>query len=150
MKKLTNLQREKNLLEEGIDIIERGKQFYLRQIAIVQNQIDALNQCKQNGSFFQTNYQLNSEYNLDQHLEKLNSLGQMNKNLISLIDDLFPNQLNRSSTNLQNEIEIQKQNLTIFKLKEQIRVLNEELSRKTNIILNLEQTNPFLNLQNVL
>lgn len=134
-----NMRKEKELLQKGLIIIERAKNYYLRQIAIAQNQIDALNQYSNGSNFFFN--QLNNDYNIKQHLDKLNNLEQINRNLALLIDDQLPqNKLN----GLQPEIEIQKQNLTILKLKEQIQQLTDDLIRKTNLISNLEKANPFL------
>lgn len=133
------MNREKELLQKGLVIIDRAKQFYLRHVAIVQNQIDALTQYTSGNNFFLN--QLNSDYNIRQHLDKLNNLEQINRSLAMLIDDQLPqnNRLNQ----MQSEIELQKQNLTVIKLKEQIQMLNNELVRKRNIISSLEKANPF-------
>lgn len=133
------MNREKELLQKGLLIIDRAKQFYLRHVAIVQNQIDALSQYASGNNFFLN--QLNSDYNIRQHLDKLNNLEQINRSLALLIDDQLP-QNNRLNL-VQSEIELQKQNLTIIKLKEQIQMLSNELVRKTNLISSLEKANPF-------
>lgn len=139
------MQKEKELLSQGLIVIDRAKQFYLRQIEIVQNQIDYLNQYTQSGnSNFFVN-QLNNDYNIKYHLDKLNTLEQINRSLVLLMDNQF-SQTNRIN-NLQTEIETQKQNLTIFKLKEQVQMLSDELIRKSNVITNLENSNPFLKLR---
>ena len=132
------MNREKELLQKGLLIIDRAKQFYLRHVAIVQNQIDALSQYASGNNFFLN--QLNSDYNIRQHLDKLNDLEQINRSLALLIDDQLP-QNNRLNV-VQTEIELQKQNLTIIKLKEQIQMLSDELVRKTNLISSLEKANP--------
>ena len=133
------MNREKELLQKGLVIIDRAKQFYQRHVAIVQNQIDALNQYASGTNFFLN--QLNSDYNIRQHLDKLNNLEQINRSLALLIDYQLP-QNNRLNV-VQSEIELQKQNLTIIKLKEQIKMLSDELVRKTNLISSLEKANPF-------
>lgn len=132
------MNREKELLQKGLLIIDRAKQFYLRHVAIVQNQIDALSQYASGNNFFLN--QLNSDYNIRQHLDKLNDLEQINRSLALLIDDQLP-QNNRLNV-VQTEIELQKQNLTIIKLKEKIQMLSDELVRKTNLISSLEKANP--------
>ena len=131
--KLTNMKREKELLQKGLLIIDRARQFYLRHVAIVQNQIDALSQYAGGNNFFLN--QLNSDYNLRQHLEKLNNLEQINRSLAILVDDQLPQ--NSRLNVVQSEIELQKQNLTI--MKEQIQLLSDELVRKTNLISSLEK-----------
>ena len=138
------MQKERDLLQQGLLIIDRAKQFYIRQIAIVKNQIDTLNQYASGSNFFVN--QLNNDYNLHQHLDKLASLEQMNRNFLLLIDD----QLSQTNRLIQPE-EIHKQNLIIHNLRKEIQLLNDEkkllsdeLIRKSNLIVNLEQTNPFL------
>lgn len=133
------MNREKELLQKGLLIIDRAKQFYLRHVAIVQNQIDALSQYASGNNWLMN--QLNaSDYNIRQHLDKIQNLEQINRSLALLIDDQLP-QNNRLNA-VQSEIELQKQNLTIFKLKEQIQMLSDELVRKTNLIASLEKANP--------
>ena len=127
------MKREKELLQKGLLIIDRARQFYLRHVAIVQNQIDALSQYAGGNNFFLN--QLNSDYNLRQHLEKLNNLEQINRSLAILVDDQLPQ--NSRLNVVQSEIELQKQNLTI--MKEQIQLLSDELVRKTNLISSLEK-----------
>ncbi|XP_074599545.1 uncharacterized protein LOC141853923 [Brevipalpus obovatus] len=144
LKRLQQFEQEKELLVQGLDMIEKARQWYMKSINMIQNKMRLFGQAATR----------NGDYSLDANQERINfqaaRILTVNQHLASLMDNSrgFPLHMNLAiRPNLGNPqligYDINRQealnNAAIQRLKEQNRQLTEEVGIKSEKITILER-----------
>ncbi|KAK3586381.1 hypothetical protein CHS0354_000907 [Potamilus streckersoni] len=130
LKRMKQLEQEKDLLLQGLEVVERTRDWYHRQILVVSEKQKALGR---------TSY---SDYNLEANQERMNfqraRIMDVNQHLCTLVESTekgFPIHMNlaiQTTPTYSDEA-------TIRMLKDQNKQLTEEVSHKNDRITQLEQ-----------
>ncbi|KFM60522.1 hypothetical protein X975_18367, partial [Stegodyphus mimosarum] len=135
IKRLKLLEQEKDFLLQGLDVVERACNWYLQQIANVNDKLERV-------SKWDTSH---SEYSMDAHHERLNfqmtRISEVNQHLNALMESSekgFPIHMNLAvhQRNIYGEQKTATQ--TIQRLKSQNHALTEEIAKKSETITQLE------------
>ncbi|KAL3871464.1 hypothetical protein ACJMK2_039460 [Sinanodonta woodiana] len=130
LKRMKQLEHEKDLLLQGLEVVERTRDWYHRQILVVSEKQKALGRASY------------SDYNLEANQERMNfqraRIMNVNQHLCTLIESTekgFPIHMNlaiQTTPTYSDEA-------TIRMLKDQNKQLTEEVSHKNDRITQLEQ-----------
>ena len=144
IKRLQQYEQEKEILLQGLEMIERGRDWYIKSINAIQNKIRFIGQTMVNPG----------DYSLDANQERINfqaaRILTVNQHLAALMDNSrgFPVHMNLALrpilTNPQGRVQFDNRpealtNVTVQRLKEQNRLLTEEVSMKSEKITILER-----------
>ncbi|CAG0917191.1 unnamed protein product [Notodromas monacha] len=146
LKRLKQVEQEREMLLTGLKTLDKARDWYLGQVSIVE---EKLRDVGRNGQLW--------EHNSEAYQERLNfqraRIGEVNQHLIALIESSekgFPLHMNLalrlptdtsgSSAALNSaHAQMQINNRSIFRLKDQNRQLTEEVGKKTERITALER-----------
>lgn len=135
IKRLKLLEQEKDFLVQGLDVVERARNWYLQQIANVSDKLERI-------SKWDTPH---SEYSMDAHHERLNfqmtRISEVNQYLNALMETSekgFPIHMNLAVQQRNIYGEQKMANQTIQRLKNQNHALTEEIGKKSEMITQLE------------
>lgn len=137
IKRLKLLEQEKDILLQGLDAVERARNWYIQQITAVSDRLEQV-------SKWDTPH---SEYSMDAHHERLNfqmtRIFEVNQHLNALMESSekgFPIHMNLAVHQRPFFEKNQKNSsqTTIQRLKEQNHSLTEEIGKKSEIIAQLE------------
>lgn len=132
LRRMKQLEQEKDMLLHGLRVVERARDWYLQRISSVQEKMQ--NTSKGHAA---------PEYCTDAHEERLRfqmaRIFDVNQHLNALVessDKGFPLHMNLAMQPPPYEVH---QNSMVQRLKEQNHLLTEEVSRKSEVIAQLEQ-----------
>jgi len=146
IRRIQQFEQERNIFLQGLDAIDRARDWYLRQIAIIQDKIAYVSKV---GTY-------PADYNLDAYQERINfqaaRILNVNQHLSALFDSErgFPIHMNlairpiNTQMNPRNNDANRQQQFVVNpnvvnRLKEQNRLLTEEVSKKCDRITQLER-----------
>ncbi|XP_054710319.1 suppressor APC domain-containing protein 2-like isoform X3 [Uloborus diversus] len=135
IKRLKLLEQEKDFLLQGMDVVERARNWYLQQISNVNDKLERVSKWDIP----------HSEYSMDAQQERLNfqmtRISEVNQHLNALMETSekgFPIHMNLA-VHQRNIYGIQKTTTqTIERLKSQNHALTEEIAKKSEMITQLE------------
>ncbi|KAM7304320.1 hypothetical protein ISCGN_014220 [Ixodes scapularis] len=129
---MKQLEQEKNCLQQGLSAVERAREWYQQRIGSVQDKMLQAGKCH-----------TAPEYSMDAQDERLRfqmaRILDVNQHLNALIDSSekgFPMHMNLA---VQPPPYVLHQNSIVQRLKEQNHLLTEEVSRKSEVIAQLER-----------
>lgn len=132
LRRMKQLEHEKDALQQGLRAIERAKEWYQQRISAVQEKIQQAGKCH-----------ATPEYSMDAQDERLRfqmaRILDANQHLNALIDSSdkgFPTHMNLAVQPPSYEVH---QNSIVQRLKEQNHLLTEEVSQKSEVIAQLER-----------
>ncbi|UXI21564.1 von Willebrand factor C and EGF domain-containing protein [Sarcoptes scabiei] len=143
VKRFQQLEQEKDILLRGLNELDKTREWYIRHISSIQDKINFAGRC--GGTF-------PSDCNIDAYQERINfqaiRIQTLNQHLITLRDSgqSFPIHMNLAIRPLNGLMRIdpnQPKQLVVNpnlvnKLKEQNRLLTDEVTRKSELITQLE------------
>jgi len=143
VKRIRQYDQEKEILLQGLEMVDRARDWYIKNINTIRSKLRWLGQ----------NPIAARDHSLDIYQERINfqttRILTVNQNLAALMDNerRFPMHMNLAMTpltfahNQQRTYEKteEQSNGTIQRLKEQNRLLTEEVSNKSDIITKLER-----------
>ncbi|XP_029827944.2 suppressor APC domain-containing protein 2 [Ixodes scapularis] len=132
LRRMKQLEQEKNCLQQGLSAVERAREWYQQRIGSVQDKMLQAGKCH-----------TAPEYSMDAQDERLRfqmaRILDVNQHLNALIDSSekgFPMHMNLA---VQPPPYVLHQNSIVQRLKEQNHLLTEEVSRKSEVIAQLER-----------
>ncbi|XP_076352026.1 suppressor APC domain-containing protein 2-like [Tachypleus tridentatus] len=137
LKRMKQFEQERDILFQGLEAVERARDWYQQQIGSVQEKMRYVSK---------TN--TNSEYSTDAYQEKLNfqmtRIFDVNQHITALIESNekgFPLHMNLAVRQpaLLNRMQQDSTQLIIQRLKEQNRMLTQEVGNKSERITQLER-----------
>ncbi|CAL1274568.1 unnamed protein product [Larinioides sclopetarius] len=135
IKRLKLLEQEKDFLLQGLDVVERARNWYLQQISNVNDKLDRVSKWDIP----------HSEYSMDAQHERLNfqmtRISEVNQHLNALMETSekgFPIHMNLAVHQRSIYSAQKTATQTIQRLKNQNHALTEEIAKKSELITQLE------------
>lgn len=139
LKRMKQLEQEKDVLLQGLESVDRARDWYLKQIAVVQDKMKYIGKSN-----------VHMEYSTESHQERLNfqmaRIFEVNQHLAALVESSekgFPLHMNLAVRQppLQPRLrpESAQDEKVVRRLKEQNHQLTEEVSKKSERITQLER-----------
>ncbi|KAL1469023.1 hypothetical protein MTO96_041087 [Rhipicephalus appendiculatus] len=132
LRRMKQLEHEKDALQQGLQAIERAREWYQQRISAVQEKMQQAGKCH-----------ATPEYSMDAQDERLRfqlaRILDANQHLNALIDSSdkgFPTHMNLAVQPPPYDVH---QNSIVQRLKEQNHLLTEEVSQKSEVIAQLER-----------
>lgn len=132
LRRMKQLEHEKDALQQGLQAIERAREWYQQRISAVQEKMQQAGKCH-----------TTPEYSMDAQDERLRfqmaRILDANQHLNALIDSSekgFPTHMNLAVQPPPYDVH---QNSIVQRLKEQNHLLTEEVSQKSEVIAQLER-----------
>ncbi|KAL5011518.1 hypothetical protein ScPMuIL_010069 [Solemya velum] len=131
IKRLKQLEQEKDILLHGLDVVDQARDWYRKQLSLVTERQKSRGRNEQ-VSTIDTNLELHQE-RINFQKVRISEINQQIKSLVESSGKTFPSQVN-----LATQLSAYSEENTIKMLKEQNRLLTQEVSQKSDKISQLE------------
>lgn len=137
LKRMKQLEQERDVLLQGLEAVERARDWYHHQISTVKDKMQYIGKSG-----------LHSEYSSDMHQERLNfqaaRVFEVNQHLAALMDSsekgfLLHMNLAVRPPMMYNKLQQDSAQTIIQRLREQNQMLTEEVGKKSELITQLER-----------
>ncbi|XP_067118787.1 suppressor APC domain-containing protein 2 [Centruroides vittatus] len=137
LKRMKQLEQERDVLLQGLEAVERARDWYFHQISVVKDKMQYIGKSG-----------LHSEYSSDMHQERLNfqaaRVYEVNQHLAALMDSsekgfLLHMNLAVRPPVMYNKLQQDSAQTIIQRLREQNQMLTEEVGKKSELITQLER-----------